>query len=394
MEELGIEFGQQAAQPGTGRQSEDDAEQHDHQHELQVVQPDSAVGVAQRLQHRDLPALRADLPRQHDVQQEHRDAQEHARQHQPEHAHFGDLLRDRLVRRLLGATVGTGRTVGFEQPVEPVDGCALGRAVRQPQCDAVERPFHVEGGGEAFAADPEDPEARVIADPVRCREDVLGRQHDADHFEPLAFAVQEREQRRPRLQSALVGEGLVHQHLVRLRHIDPATRHQCQPVHRRQAVLGQRDDAADRRLDDAGQIQQHVVAQRRRDLGHAGNLQQARRDARRHAACRSEHLCKARALVVVGLHALQRLVGRQRRAEGGDATRDHQRDRHHLAAQVPDIPHQLAVEHAHHWISSGESFFALRVTSAMRPSAMRSTRSAMPAIAALCVITAAVVPSS
>jgi len=136
--------------------------------------------------------------------------------------------------------------------------------------------------------------------PRGCREDVLGDSTMPTTSSRSRLPFRSREQRRPRLsvracrrRSGSPAPGSTPAHRSRL----PAIR---SAGHRWQAMLGQRDDAATVGSTTPGKSPARL-AQRRRDLGHAGNLQQARRDARRHAACRSEHLCKARALVVLGL---------------------------------------------------------------------------------------------
>ena len=76
----------------------------------------------------------------------------------------------------------------------------------------------------------------------------------------------------------------------------------------------------------------------------------------------------------------------------------HQRDRHRLAAHVPQVAPQLAVEGAHgggYQRNSAAAWrTALRSMRATCPSPKYTTRSAIPAITALWVITTVVVPSS
>ena len=82
------------------------------QHQLQVVQRDRAVGVAERLQRGDLLALRRHQARHHHVEQEGRDAEEDRRQHGAQHALLLDLVVEHRVRGLLVAAVRVAPAVG------------------------------------------------------------------------------------------------------------------------------------------------------------------------------------------------------------------------------------------------------------------------------------------
>src|SRR6185369_3304736 len=82
--------------------------------------------------------------------------------------------------------------------------------------------------------------------------------------------------------------------------------------------------------------------------------------------------------------------------ETGDAAGHHQCDGEGLAPQQPQVPERFSVQgfHGYQDSSAGVKRRAGISMLAMRPSASRMTRSAMPAMAALCVMTMAVVPSS
>jgi len=101
------------------------------------------------------------------------------------------------------------------------------------------------------------------------------------------------------------------------------------------------------------------------------------------------------------------VLGVSRRAQGevravhgnqdGNTAGDHRGDGGELAAQMDDVSQQLSIERAHpnhHTTADGATFVVLRCSSTMRPLAIRATRSAIAAIALLCVMTAVVVCSS
>jgi hypothetical protein len=120
MEEVGVEPGHGPPQPPAEGDPDRGAEQHDDRGELEVVPGDHAVVVAERLQRRDLPALRVHLPVQHDVQDERRDKEKDRRQYEAEYPLLVDLLRHDLVRDLVLASHRAEAAVGLEQPVERV----------------------------------------------------------------------------------------------------------------------------------------------------------------------------------------------------------------------------------------------------------------------------------
>jgi hypothetical protein len=81
------------------------ADGDDQQHQLQVVQAIAGFGIAERLQRRDLLALRRHQARDDDVEEERGDGQEDGRQHGPEDALLLDLAVEHRVRGLMLAAV-------------------------------------------------------------------------------------------------------------------------------------------------------------------------------------------------------------------------------------------------------------------------------------------------
>ena len=91
----------------------------------QVVRGELARAVAERLERRDLLALRADDARQEHVQEERGDAEEDDRQRPRHLLELPDLLVDELGRRLIGAAHRAEAAVRLEDRVDAIDRLAL-----------------------------------------------------------------------------------------------------------------------------------------------------------------------------------------------------------------------------------------------------------------------------
>ena len=87
-----------AAEPEAEREAEHRAGTHHGQGEFPIVPGDRPIGVAERLQCRDLLALRPHQPPQHRVQQKHRDGEEYGRHGRRHHTLLGDLVGEEPVR--------------------------------------------------------------------------------------------------------------------------------------------------------------------------------------------------------------------------------------------------------------------------------------------------------
>ena len=83
-----------------------------------VVPRQRRVGVAERLERRDLRALQRERARQGDVEDERRHAQEDERQHEPERLQLGQLVLEGPVRELQRARNRAEAAVRFEQAIE------------------------------------------------------------------------------------------------------------------------------------------------------------------------------------------------------------------------------------------------------------------------------------
>src|SRR5258707_15787441 len=91
------------------------------------------------------------------------------------------------------------------------------------------------------------------------------------------------------------------------------------------------------------------------------------------------------------------MVGAAGHHVGGDAGRHHQRDGQRLRPHAPQVPQELAIEHAHgahQLIADGGLRVSFTCMPVMRPSPNSSTRCAISLMAALWVMSAVVVPSS
>ena len=145
----------------------------------------------------------------------------------------------------------------------------------------------------------------------------------------------------------------------------------------------------------SGDVERHVDDDPRVDARHARDLGRALPQAERRARQAGEHVREPVALVVGLLRQAQGLERAQVHDEHRHAGADHQADRDRLPLQAPEVAQQLAVERRDHQLSSDAmTLRSFRRSLAIRPSESDTTRSAIAATAALCVITAVVVPSS
>ncbi len=226
------------------------------------------------------------------------------------------------------------------------------------------------------------------------RVDVFRRQRDPGDAEGLDPAIEDDAQVRARRDRIRLRESLVDQRAADIARRGPGATPQMQPIERLVAAVHQRDHARRHRQRRGRQVDDEITHDPRLDRDHARNLGEPRHDRERRPLDRHEHVGKPGLLVEPAEGRLERIVGRHRRDEHGNAGGDQQRDGDDLRAHGGEIAHELAIEQAHQLNSSGDSRRALRSIATMRPPPSRSTRSAMPAIAALWVMITIVVPSS
>ena len=107
--------------PSTPRtHAEDDAERADRERELEVVRRELARPVAERLQRRDLLALRPDDAREEHVQEERGDAEEDDGERPRDFVELADLLVDQPARWLVGAAHRAETAVRLQDRVHPL----------------------------------------------------------------------------------------------------------------------------------------------------------------------------------------------------------------------------------------------------------------------------------
>ena len=235
------------------------------------MQDERPVGVAQRLQRRDLFALCGHQPPEDDVQEERRHAEEDGRNRRRHDALLLDLVVEETVRGLLAASVGAEPAPGLQQPIESVDHGRLRGAWGERQDHVVEGAFHVEGCLQGGLADPDDGEAAVVGKRIAApdREDVLGGERHADDPELLPPSVQDRHQAITGIETVGVGEALAQDHLVAASRIDLPAAAEVEPIDA-WPVRGQRDHPADGRRIVSGDVEGDVEHQSALHLGDPG----------------------------------------------------------------------------------------------------------------------------
>ena len=296
------------------------------------------------------------------MQQERRHAQEDRGHDRAEDAVLLDLVRQEAVRDLVAATVGAESAVRVEQTVDAVDHVELARAGRELERDVVEGAVEIEGRAQRVAVHPEHAEALVVGKQVRALDlvDVLGRDPDPDDAQRLPAPVQHGAQPIADFELVGVGEGLAGDHLVRAARLDPATATQMHVVQDRRAQCRDRHEPAGRGLGQSRNVERHLRDDARLDGRDARDRRQRRSQRLRRALERGEDVGEAILGVVRGLRLEQRLVADPERHDRGDAAGDDQRDRDGLAAQMPEVAQQLAVEGPHQASSAGASRRSLR----------------------------------
>jgi len=225
---------------------------------------------------------------------------------------------------------------------------------------------------------------------------VFRRNRDADDAQTLLAAVDDGDQRVAGTQCIGSGKGFAGQYLacVACLYHPPAT--DIDAVELAVGRCGKRYQACAGRFVQAAHIQRRIEHHASFDRIDAGNVPYPLQQRDRSAAQIAKYIGKPVLRIVVGLCGQQRFIRAAHRDEGGDTAHRHQRNRHSLAAHAPQVAHQLAVERAqaYHAMSSGDRRAALRSIRVICPLPIYTTRSAMPAIAALWVMMTMVVPSS
>ena len=260
------------------------------------------------------------------------------------------------MRDLLGAGNGPEAPVGLEEAVEFGDGGLGGDALGERQGDVVEPALHVEGGGEVPARHPEHPEPLGVRDEVAAGDgiDVFGGEDGPDDLEPLAAAVDHRENLVAEVEPVSLGEPLVHERLLAPAGVGEAATSQRHVVEDRPAAVRQRDEAA---VDGFG-APRHVEGDPGDDPRvhpvHPGQLVETPGDPARDALGVREHVAELVPGVVAVAGGLQRVEADERRDEQRDPRRDHHRDGEPHRAHPPQVAQQLPVERPNHGVITRE----------------------------------------
>ena len=164
---------------------------------------------------------------------------------------------------------------------------------------------------------------------------------------------------------------------------DVAAARKVQVINHRLTPLRNGDKASAGGLFQPRYIQCHTHHDAGAYPGNAVNFGDAPRQAQRCAFELGEDIRETVVLIVPGLRGAHRVVGTAHQYKGGHATHDNQCGGNELTTQMPHVTHQHSVACSHQLRSSGLSLCAFSVTSTICPLLMCTTRSAIPAIAAL-----------
>ena len=351
-EVLHVEIEHPGAHQRPQRDPEHAAQDRHHHRPLGEVQPEAQVGVADRLEHRDLFALDRDHPPEHHIEEERRDPQEDHGHQQRHAAEPGQFVLEIPVGDLLGAGDGAQAAVGLEEAVQFGDRRLGGGALGERQRDVVEPALHVEGGREVPARHPEDPEPRRVRQEVAAgdRVDVLGGKRRPDDLEPLAPAVDHREDLVAEFEPVPLGEALVDDRLLGASGVGPAPAAQRHAVQDRAAAVRERDKAAVDRLAGSRDVQGDAGRHPGVRPVHPGELVEAPGDPAGDALGVREDVPELVSGVVAVARRLQRVEADERRDQQRDPRRDHHRDGEPHGAHPPEVAEQLAVESGDHGV--------------------------------------------
>ena len=247
------------------------AQHHNHQHQLEVVQADGAVVVAQRLERGHLFALGGNLAVQHHVEQKPGHGQKYARQHRAHHPLLLDLGVEDHVRHLRVAPIGVDAAIGREQAVELVDHRAFAGARAQAHRHLVKGALHVVGRRQLLARHPKHAKTALVGRAAHAGKNVFRRQRNAHNGQLAPFAVDHSAKGVARLQATRQRKALGHQRLqgaavLRLHHAAPAQMHLVQAL---RCLHVQPNQAPHNRVGHMGDRHRHHLGQRGLHMGRA-----------------------------------------------------------------------------------------------------------------------------
>src|SRR3990172_5473843 len=191
-----------------------------------------------------------------------------------------------------------------------------------------------------------------------------------------------------------LGKCLADNHLIILSRLNSPPLSEVKSVQQRLSVIRYRNQLGCNRLIKTLDIQLYICGNTGLYLIHTRYLMDAMLKAFRGALQGCKDIgkiiiqIKPRARKVEGVHSTNE------HDKGGYPAHNNQDDGKGLAFHLPEIAQEFFIKGLHQCISLGGFFTAFRVISEICPLLRCTTRSAMPAMSALCVIIAVVVPSS
>ena len=349
VEEVGVEARQPVAEPCARKKAQHDPNAGDSQHELHVVAGDGGRTIADRLQQADLLALQRDQAHQRHVDEERRHQEEDRRDHPAQGVELLELGVQEGMGELVLAAVGAGAAIAGEQTVQLLDHAGLGGARQQLQAHRIEGAVEIEQRRRSLLRHPHDRKAAVVGHQVAWpqRVDELRRQGDAHHLQLALLAVEDGLDGGAEAEAMRPGERIVDGDLVGPLRFRQAAFAQMQAVETLRHEVGKRDDLSGRGLLHALHVEQGEPCDAGLRRRHPRDRQDLLGQRLRRAPHLGEHVGEPVALVVGAARLVERAIGAARQHEGGGPRRHDEGNGQRLRPHAPQVPYQLAVEHAH-----------------------------------------------
>ncbi len=261
LEEVGIDRCDLGGEPESHRRAEGAAGGDRSERQGDVVPGHGARGVAERLEHRDLIPLRSDQPSEDEVDQKSGNAEKDRRNQHAGDPRLLDLVGEKAVRDVILPPIGTPSPVGGEQAVEPRQHVGLVGSRGQGD-DQVVRGASSPKARRARGAPSRARRTGGCRERCRRRPGSRRRTPATPRCRRCAAPASARRHGRPGgrrgARSVGPGEGVARDHGVVLSRERQATAAQINVIESRTPALRQRDDAAGRRLGQAGHVEQDV----------------------------------------------------------------------------------------------------------------------------------------
>ncbi|MNX94057.1 hypothetical protein D3C86_1262750 [compost metagenome] len=224
--------------------------------------------------------------------------------------------------------------------------------------------------------------------------DILRRHSDADHLQLPCSPVEDSGHAGAHLQAIRCGKNHAGYDLVFPGRAGIVAVQEEERVCDRHADGRQGHQPKGGGLAEPWHIARHVPNDSRLDAPDAGQGANLIGDTCRRTLETGKHISKTVADVVALLRNHQRLPGTLHPDQDGDATGNHECSGEHLPAQPPQVAPQHFRSRAHHDSSEGRARATWRSMPRIAPLLICTTRSAIAEIAALCVMTTVMAPSS